>query len=186
MQMLVACGNFGARPEPAKADPGGFGAPPAFTLHQAVYDQTPAEDTSIEISLADQRARVMDREGRVLLETQVSTGVAAHPTPTGTFRVLAKKVDKRSNIYGSYVDGQSGEVVVARAWTHVGPSPPGTLYRGISMPYWMRLNWGGVGMHVGDFSAGHRSSHGCIRVPEHVQPLIYAKALVGTTVEILP
>jgi len=85
----------------------------------------------------------------------------------------AKNEGKRSNRYGKYVDKDTKEVVVERAWEHTGPKPKGTVYQGILMPYWMRLTWYGIGMHVGKFDKRVRSSFGCIRVFEEAQPYIY-------------
>jgi lipoprotein-anchoring transpeptidase ErfK/SrfK len=51
------------------------------------------------------------------------------------------------------------------------------------MPYWMRVTWFGIGMHIG-YVPDHAASHGCIRVPAHIQPTIYEKVRVGTPVKI--
>jgi lipoprotein-anchoring transpeptidase ErfK/SrfK len=50
------------------------------------------------------------------------------------------------------------------------------------MPYWMRIN-GGIGLHVG-FVPDQPASHGCIRVPASIQPLIFSKVGVGTPVTV--
>ena len=50
------------------------------------------------------------------------------------------------------------------------------------MPYWMRVT-GGIGMHIGEVP-GYPASHGCIRVPETIQPIIFSKVQVGTPVTI--
>ncbi len=74
-------------------------------------------------------------------------------TPRGTFTVLEKDVHHRSNIY------------------HV------------AMPYFMRLTWGGVGLHVGEvFNAP--VSHGCIRLTREACIPLYRHLPVGGTVEI--
>ena len=52
------------------------------------------------------------------------------------------------------------------------------------MPYWMRLTWDGVGMHVGSFPKRTRCSFGCIRVFKKAQPWIYNKTRVGTEVTV--
>lgn len=43
----------------------------------------------------------------------------------------------------------------------------------------------GVGMHVG-ILPGYPASHGCVRLPSDIAPLIYQKVRVGTSVEIQP
>ena len=41
----------------------------------------------------------------------------------------------------------------------------------------------GIGMHEG-FLPGYPASHGCIRLPENMAPLIYQKVKVGTPVTV--
>ena len=53
------------------------------------------------------------------------------------------------------------------------------------MPYWMRLTNTGIGMHVG-YVPTYAASHGCIRLPDKIAPLIYSKTKVGTPVTISP
>ena len=98
--------------------------------------------------------------------------------------MLEKLEGNKSNRYGKYVDEMTGEVVVAKSWLHKGSPPVGTVYEGIAMPYWMRLTWWGVGMHVGKFPKHTRCSFGCIRVFRDAQPWIYRKTQVGTPVTV--
>jgi lipoprotein-anchoring transpeptidase ErfK/SrfK len=67
--------------------------------------------------------------GELLIGTAaVSTGMEGKATPLGSFRVLEKDKDHRSNIYNS------------------------------AMPYMMRLTWDGVALHTGrnpGFPASH-------------------------------
>ena len=156
---------------------------PSYEVDRALYEQASPQETRVRISFWDQKAWLLDGENRVLVETDISTGVPGHETPTGRFEVLEKRETKRSNRYGEYVNPRSGKVV-AKSWEWEGAPPAGTELRGISMPYWMRLTWDGVGMHVGEFPKRQRSSFGCIRVHEDAQPLIYAKTVVGTPVRI--
>lgn len=74
-------------------------------------------------------------------------------TPHGTFTVLEKDVHHRSNIYD------------------------------VSMPYFMRLTWGGVGLHVGDVY-NCPVSHGCIRMTREACIPLYRRLPVGGMVEI--
>lgn len=73
-------------------------------------------------------------DGEVAMDFPVCTGRGEKRTPTGTFSIKQKNVDHHSNLYDC------------------------------PMPYFMRLTWSGIGMHVGDV---YRSpaSHGCIRLP---------------------
>ena len=156
-----------------------------YSVNRGAYDRADPSKTRVLVSLKDQRAWLLDGDGEVLVRTDVSTGVPGHDTPVGHFRVLERQEDKRSNKYGRYVDVETGKVVVPKNWLHKGPKPKGTKYQGIEMPYWMRLTWYGVGMHVGKFPKNTRCSFGCIRVYDKSQPLIYAKTQMGTPVEIV-
>jgi hypothetical protein len=165
---------------------GSCGGMPGYSVNRSLYRAASPEETELRISFWDQKAWLLDGAGRVLVESDVSTGVPGHETPLGRFVVLEKLESKRSNRYGQYVKPRSGRVVVAKAWEHEGPPPKGTVWQGISMPYWMRLTWDGVGMHVGKFSVRSRSSFGCIRAHRRAQPLIYEKTVIGTPVTIVP
>jgi len=61
----------------------------------------------------------------------------------------------------------------------VDSAPSGTRYRGARMKWFMRLTDSGVGMHVG-ILPGYPASHGCIRLPADIAPLIYRKVGIGT------
>jgi lipoprotein-anchoring transpeptidase ErfK/SrfK len=156
---------------------------PFFRVDQGRYDALKPADARITIDLAAQKARLTDRSGEIALETDVSTGKPGHDTPAGTFRVMEKIEDKRSNLYGRYKDSKSG-LDLGSSLDH--PKPPkDAVYEGYAMPYWMRLTHDGIGIHVGQVIPGEPVSFGCVRVPATVQPLLFAKAKVGTRVEIL-
>lgn len=89
--------------------------------------------------------------GKVAMDFPVSTGRASHRTPLGDFRITEKRRRHISNIY------------------HV------------SMPCFMRLTDGGIGLHVGEV---YRSpvSHGCIRLTRTACEPIFRLARVGTKV----
>ena len=53
------------------------------------------------------------------------------------------------------------------------------------MKWFCRLTSGGVGMHVG-ILPGYAASHGCVRLPSDIAPLIYQKVKVGTPAVIEP
>lgn len=142
---------------------------------------TPGE-TKIELNLTTQRARILDGQSRVVIETQISTGTSNHRTPTGTFKILEKIVDKSSNRYGRWVSSSTGATLVADGDSYKKPSG-GAKFVGAEMPYWMRVTWYGIGMHIG-YVPDYAASHGCIRVPAHIQPTIYSKVRVGTPVTI--
>jgi len=169
--LLVSCGF-----------PGGGG----YRIKKSQYRVVTPEETTLKISLWDQKAWLLNGAGEAVLEADVATGVPGKETPEGVFPILERLEEKRSNAYGKLINIESRKVVVAKAWEHEGPLPEGTEYEGIAMPYWMRLTWDGVGMHVGKFKKRTRSSFGCIRVYEKAQLLIFAKTQLGTEIEVVP
>ncbi len=157
---------------------------PSWKVNKKLYNKAEAAETEVVVSIWDQKAWLLDAEGMVILKTDVSTGVPGKDTPVGKHKVLEKMKQKRSNRYGKYVDIKTRKPVVEKSWLHEGPVPAGSVYEGTEMPYWMRLTWSGVGVHVGDFKKRTRASFGCIRVHEDAQPLIFGKTLVGTGVTV--
>ena len=96
---------------------------------------SPAGPVVIVVSIPQQSMFVY-RNGVRIGRSTVSTGAPGHPTPTGIFTILQKKVDHESSIY-----------------------------KGAKMPYMQRLTWDGIAMHEGRLP-GYRASHGCARLPE--------------------
>ncbi|MES2924471.1 MAG: ankyrin repeat domain-containing protein [Verrucomicrobiota bacterium] len=114
------------------------------------------EERRIEISLAEQRARIYDSGGKEIFTTQVSTGKKGYATPTGEFVITNKYRDWRS-----------------------------TLYNDASMPYFQRLSCGDFGLHQGNVP-GYPASHGCIRVPAGNAAKLYTMTQAGDRVKIMP
>ena len=108
----------------------------------------PAGQVLVVVSLPEQRAYVY-RAGVRIGVSSVSTGTATHPTPTGVFEILQKKVDHRSN-----------------------------LYNDAPMPYMQRLTWDGIALHAGKVT-GRPASHGCVRLPRAFAELLYAETDKG-------
>ncbi len=142
---------------------------------------TPTE-TKIDIDLTKQRAKILDGAGNIVVETQISTGTSNHRTPTGNFTILEKIVDKSSNRYGKWVNPSNGSTITSDGDSYKKPSGD-AKFVGTKMPYWMRVTWFGIGMHIG-YVPDYAASHGCIRVPAHIQPTVYSKVRVGTPVNI--
>ena len=141
------------------------------------------ETSRIEITLSERRARVLNDANEVAIDTPVSPGKKSHPTPTGKFSIIGKKKDKRSNLYGTIYNRSGGRV--AGGDIRKNKIPSGGKFVGASMPYWMRLTNTGIGMHVG-YVPTYAASHGCIRMPKKIAPVIYEKTKVGAPVEIKP
>lgn len=158
---------------------------PAYQVNQEAFAKVHPSESKVVVSLADQKAWLLNRGGQAVLETDVATGVPGKDTPTGRFTVLERSVDKRSNRYGKLIYRDTGKVFAEKSWLHSGPRPSNVEFLGTPMPYWMRLTWYGVGLHVGEFPKRTRCSFGCVRVFEAAQPLIYSKTQLGTPVHIV-
>jgi lipoprotein-anchoring transpeptidase ErfK/SrfK len=141
------------------------------------------DNTHVIVSLSKQRAYLLVGE-EIAIDTPVSTGKRAGMTPSGNFTVLEKDPDHKSSIFGNFVDG-GGRTVRSGVSLKIDSAPSGTHYVGAPMKWFMRLTDDGVGMHVG-MLPGYPASHGCVRMPADIAPLIYQKVKVGTPVEIDP
>lgn len=148
-------------------------------------DPQPSAPLSVRIDLSEQTAYFY-RAGVKVGQSRVATGKAGHSTPTGSFTVLEKVANKRSNLYGRIYDAR-GNVVVSDADTRIHNVPAGGRYVGAPMPYWMRLTGYGIGMHVGPIpNPGQPASHGCVRMPTEMARTLFEKVTVGTSVTIEP
>lgn len=138
--------------------------------------------TRIKIDLSSQRIWAYDGAGNVVGKSPVSTGKAGHATPTGTFKVMNKSANHRSNLYGSIV-ASGGRVIDgdASSWQR---KPAGSYFVGAPMPYFMRMTSGGVGMHSG-YVTGRPASHGCIRLPHSFAAKLFAATRTGTPVTVV-
>jgi len=152
-------------------------------VYREVYDRVTPGSARVRISLSEQRAYLLTGD-EVAIETPVVTGKPSTPTPPGSFTIIEKDLDHRSNLYGDYVDAE-GNVVKANVGVRTHKKPAGTKFLGAPMSYFMRLTSGGVGMHVG-YLPGYAASHGCIRLPQDIGPLIWEKVKLGTPVRIVP
>jgi hypothetical protein len=117
-------------------------------------DQPSAAVNHIIVSLTDQRLYAY-HGGQLIAWSNVSSGRAGHETPTGAFTVSQKDVDHHSSLYDN-----------------------------ASMPFFLRLTDGGVGLHAG-FLPGYPASHGCVRLPLGMARELYQRVDPGTPVEII-
>ncbi|MBK1723919.1 L,D-transpeptidase [Thiocystis violacea] len=140
--------------------------------------------TRIVINTNEQKAHFYHGGDEIGWAT-VATGVAKHPTPTGKFQVTEKVENKRSNLYGK-VYGKGGRVLRSSVKVGRDPIPSGGRFEGATMPYFMRLTGDGVGLHAGPIPRpGQPASHGCIRMPKKIAPVVFAHVSTGTEVEIV-
>lgn len=108
---------------------------------------------SIVISLSTQRAFVY-RGTTMVAATTISSGKDGKDTPLGTYPILQKEQEHKSN-----------------------------LYNDASMPFMQRLTWDGIAIHAGN-NPGFPDSHGCIRVPTGFAKRLFGVTSVGTTVTV--
>lgn len=117
-------------------------------------DAATSDPVRIVINVAEQRAYVYRGEA-LIAATAISTGKSGKDTPSGTFTILQKKIDHKSNLYNS-----------------------------APMPFMQRLTWDGIAIHAGK-NPGFPASHGCIRVPMAFAKKLYGITTVGTTVTVV-
>lgn len=135
---------------------------------------------SVLISLREQRAYFY--KGNELVGVSlISTGREGLETPSGKFKIIQKDKDHKSSQFGDYVDAHGG-IIKKDIDLKADPKPPGALFDGAKMPYFMRIV-GGTGMHAG-FLPGYPASHGCIRMPEFMAEAFFRNLSAGTPVTI--
>jgi lipoprotein-anchoring transpeptidase ErfK/SrfK len=140
-----------------------------------------AGSPSVIIYLKEQRAYFYKGDQLVGV-SQVSAGREGHNTPIGNFKIMQKDPNHASNLYGDFVDA-AGNIVQKDVEAGKDPKPPGALFKGAPMPFFMRIT-GGVGMHQG-YLPGYPASHGCIRMPGKMAETFYNNVQLGTPVQIV-
>lgn len=146
------------------------------------YDDGGPGELKIRIDLSAQQA-YYTRGGRDVGWSYVATGKEGHGTPSGSYRITEKIVDKYSGSYG-WIEDEWGNVTNGDATprSRVGE---GERYVPAPMPFWMRITGYGIGMHAGVIpKPGETASHGCIRLPKDFAPVLYENVRVGTPVTI--
>jgi hypothetical protein len=137
----------------------------------------------INIDVDEQKARYYSG-GEQIGWSYVASGLRSFPTPVGSFKVIEKTADKKSNLYGK-IYNRAGKLVNSDAKMGRDSIPEGGKFTGATMSYYMRLTGDGIGMHAGPIpSPGRRASHGCIRLPRAFAPLLFASVGIGTPVNI--
>jgi lipoprotein-anchoring transpeptidase ErfK/SrfK len=178
------------RPDPlvtrAKEQHAGFRAQPGWRKNiyrdEKLVAKAADGNTAVEIALREQRGLLLV-ENAIAMDFPVATGRSSHPTPKGSYKILEKKKNYSSNIYGRVVGGD-GSTVIADADTRDNAIPQGARFVGAPMPYWMRMTPTGVGMHVGHVPGHRPASHGCIRLKRETATQLFSMLAVGTPVKV--
>ena len=116
--------------------------------------RAPEGPIDIVVSIPMQIAYVF-RGGTLIGASTVSTGQPGYDTPTGTFKILQKRKEHKSNLYDD-----------------------------APMPFMQRLTWDGVALHGGAIP-GHPASHGCVRLPHKFAAALFETTNVGANVVIV-
>jgi hypothetical protein len=135
---------------------------------------------SVAIHLSEERAYFY-KGGQLVGISQLSTGREGHDTPPGNYKIIQKDPNHASSLYGDYVDA-TGNIVQKEVELGKDPKPPGAIFKGAPMPYFMRIT-GGVGMHEG-YLPGYPASHGCIRMPGKMAQIFFNNVALGTPVSV--
>jgi lipoprotein-anchoring transpeptidase ErfK/SrfK len=117
-------------------------------------DTATSEPVSVVVSIADQRAYVY-RGQTMIAVSSVSTGKEGKGTPAGTYPILQKKQDHKSNLYDD-----------------------------APMPFMQRLTWDGIALHAGR-NPGFPASHGCVRMPAAFAKKLFEITTLGSTVTVM-
>lgn len=133
----------------------------------------------VRIDLSAQKA-FFYKGGTLVGVSRISTGTNEHATSPGTFKITQKNRDHHSNLYGIFKDEVTGEIVNDDVDMSKDKVPPGCVYVGAPMPYFMRFN-GGIGMHTG-YLPGYNASHGCVRMPHKMAKAFFDNVDIGTPV----
>ena len=138
----------------------GFSAKPKIERHESgarvdpmILSQSTKGNTRLVIDVATQKGYLLVN-GKVAVETPVSTARPGKWTPRGSFTVTQRvSTGKVSTIYG------------------------------VEMPCWMRLSDSVYGVHAGHLP-GYPASACCIRLPLHAAQVIFDNTTYGTKVNV--
>ncbi|MFM7181899.1 MAG: L,D-transpeptidase family protein [Verrucomicrobiales bacterium] len=155
----------------------------SFVNEEVVAKLTP-ENTTMRVQLWEQRGLLLHADNDIAIDFPISSGRRAFPTKPGSYKVIDKKLKHSSNLYGKYVELETGKVLNSDVDTTVDKMPENARYVGSSMPYFLRLTNTGLGLHVG-IVPGYPASHGCVRVPGKIMPKVFSLVPKGTPVEIV-
>ena len=118
------------------------------------WDSDAAAVPGETIVVANIRARVLSvyRDGVEIGRSSLIYGADNKPTPTGSFPILQKRADHRSNLYDA------------------------------PMPHMLRLTWDGVAIHGSPTLEEALATRGCVGLPVEFARLLFAQVRVGDRV----
>jgi L,D-transpeptidase-like protein len=142
-------------------------------IHNRLLHNGP--DRMILVSVQAQRLLAYDH-GKVILDTQVTTGRAALPTDIGAMQVVKK--DAPWTMHSPWPKGSpywypDTEVRIVAWFTRTG--------EGLHDAAWEPLSAYGPGSENGPFA-----SHGCIHLPPAAEAILFPWAAIGTPVVVYP
>lgn len=180
--ILSACAQLPPREEPETANVAPQERPAPDGLYE--WNGNGRKISHIEIDVDEQKAVFYDGPEPIGW-ARVATGIRHFATPKGRFTITEKVAHKRSNLYGRIYDS-TGKLAAVNARRGVHRIPTGGRFQGAKMPYFMRLTESGVGMHGGPIPVpGTPASHGCVRLPRDLAPIVFERVRVGTPVSIV-
>lgn len=188
--VLSACGPSGPQNSGYMA---GIGAPVQRQVSNGPHHPPPAihDDISywdgddvtgsplIKINRAEQKAYFY-KGGKLVGVSKISSGKEDKGTPAGSYKIIQKNKDHRSNIYGVFKDKVTGETIDDSVDIREKQVPPGAIFVNAPMPNFMRFN-GAIGLHTG-YLPGYPASSGCVRMPHHMAEKFFENVEIGTPV----
>ncbi len=136
---------------------------------------TNPSNVRVKVSLSNRMAYVMEGN-KPLLVMPVTVGKSSSPTPTGSFRIKAKKHKYRANTHGYAIKGDQVFGVKLKN------KPAGYGFKGTPMPYWCEFKTA-YGFHTG-WMKPFPASGGCLRMHKNVAPKFFRLVSTGTRVTI--
>ncbi len=141
--------------------------------HVTAYKPHNPADVRVAVSKSKEQLYVMEGD-RCLMAAACDVGLPGSPTPSGSFNIEEKIIDKRSGAFGYSVNGDT--------ITSCESSQATGRYVGYPMPFWCGFA-PGYGFHQGYVWPVART-HGCIRMDKQVAPRFWELVHVGTPVNI--
>jgi lipoprotein-anchoring transpeptidase ErfK/SrfK len=178
----AGCASFpSAKKEPPKPPRPPVSDAPA-SARKSYWNTEPVEGNPwIVIVLGEQRAYFF-RDRTVVGESKISSGKKKFETPPGEYKVIQRKKDHVSNLYGK-IYAADGSLMHSDADMSKHKVPEGGSFVGAKMPYFLRFH-GGYGMHAGRVP-DYPASHGCVRLPSAMAPRFFENAPLGTPVSVI-